>query len=167
MTTQFFSRRQWLALASTTALLTACGKKAPLKGRPVASGSTVLALGDSLTSGAGADAAAAYPAVLEELTGWQVVNGGVSGNTTAQALARLPSLLEEHQPALVIVSIGGNDFLRQMSASTAKSNIREICNASKAAGAQTMLVALPQFSLLAASGGALTDHPMYAELAER
>ena len=62
---------------------------------------TVLALGDSLTSGVGADAATAYPAVLQELTGWQVVNGGVSGDTSAQALTRLPTLLEQHRFAAV------------------------------------------------------------------
>lgn len=159
-------RRHLLALASATALLAACGKKRAPKAQPVAAGSTVLALGDSLTSGVGANAATAYPAVLHELTGWQVVNGGISGDTTAQALARLPALLSEHQPALVIVSIGGNDFLRQMSAATAKSNIREICSAATASGAQAMLVAVPQFSLLAASTGQLTDHPLYAELAK-
>lgn len=159
-------RRRLLALMTASALLAACSRKATLTSQPVSTGSTVLALGDSLTSGVGANAETAYPTVLQELTGWQVVNAGVSGNTTGQALARLPSLLEEHQPALVIVSIGGNDFLRQMSASTAKSNIREICKASQTAGAQTMLVALPQFSLLAASGGGLTDHPLYAELAQ-
>lgn len=156
-------RRRLLALLPATALLAACGKRAP-KARPIATGSTVLALGDSLTSGVGADAATAYPAELQALTGWQVVNGGVSGDTTAQALARLPALLEEHRPQLVIVGIGGNDFLRQMSAA-AKDNIRTICRAATATGAQVMLVAVPQFSLLAASTGRLTDHPLYAELA--
>ena len=98
-------RRRLLALLPATALLAACGKRAP-KGRPIAQGSIVLALGDSLTSGVGSDAATAYPAVLQELTGWQVVNGGVSGDTSAQALTRLPTLVEQHRPALVIVEIG-------------------------------------------------------------
>ena len=152
------------ALASAT-LLAACGKRAP-KPSALAAGSTVLALGDSLTSGVGAEAAAAYPVVLQELTDWQVVNGGVSGDTTAQALARLPDLLQTHQPALVIVGLGGNDFLRQMSASAAKENLREICRTASAAGAQVLLVAVPQFSLLAASTGRMSDHPLYAELAK-
>ena len=164
MNLHFLPRRRLLALLPATALLAACGKRAP-KARPIATGSTVLALGDSLTSGVGADAATAYPAELQALTGWQVVNGGVSGDTTAQALARLPALLEEHRPQLVIVGIGGNDFLRQVSAAAAKDNIRTICRAATAAGAQVMLVAVPQFSLLAASTGRLTDHPLYAELA--
>jgi acyl-CoA hydrolase len=104
--------------------------------------------------------------VLQELTGWRVVNGGVSGDTTAQALARLPALLQEHQPALVIVSIGGNDLLRQMSAAGARDAIREISRTARAGGAQVLLVAVPQVSLLAAGTGRLSDHPLYAELAE-
>lgn len=165
MNPSFLQRRRLLALLPiATALLAACGQRTP-KARPIATGSTVLALGDSLTSGVGTDAATAYPAVLQELTGWQVVNGGVSGDTTAQALARLPALLETHRPQLVIVGIGGNDFLRQMSAAAARDNIRAICRAATDSGAQVMLVAVPQFSLLAAGTGRLTDHPLYAELA--
>jgi acyl-CoA hydrolase len=165
MNPSFLQRRRLLALLPiATALLAACGQRTP-KAWPIAAGSTVLALGDSLTSGVGADAATAYPAVLQELTGWQMVNGGVSGDTTAQALARLPALLETHRPQLVIVGIGGNDFLRQMSAAAARDNIRAICRAATDSGAQVMLVAVPQFSLLAAGTGRLTDHPLYAELA--
>lgn len=159
------SRRHLLAALAVAALLPACGKRAP-KTQPLAAGSTVLALGDSLTSGVGASADTAYPAVLQTLTGWQVVNGGVSGDTTAQALDRLPALLQEHQPALVIVSIGGNDFLRQMSAAGAKDTLREIYRTARAGGAQVLLVAVPQVSLLAAGTGSLKDHPLYAELAE-
>lgn len=154
-----------LAALAATALLPACSKRVP-KAQPLAAGSTVLALGDSLTAGVGATVDAAYPAVLQALTGWQVVNGGVSGDTTAQALARLPDLLQAHQPALVIVSIGGNDFLRQMSAAGAKDTVREICRTASAAGAQVLLVAVPQVSLLAAGTGSLKDHPLYAELAQ-
>lgn len=158
-------RRHLLGALALAVLLSACGKRAP-KAQALPAGSTVLALGDSLTSGVGATADTAYPAVLQSLTGWQVVNGGVSGDTTAQALARLPALLQEHQPALVIVSIGGNDFLRQLSATAAKDTLREICRTARAGGAQVLLVGVPQVSLLAAGTGSLKDHPLYAELAE-
>ena len=154
-----------LTALSASTFLPACSRRAS-KAQVLPASSTVLALGDSLTSGVGATADAAYPAVLQELTGWQVVNGGVSGDTTAQALSRLPALLQEHQPALVIVSIGGNDFLRQMSAAGAKDTIREIVRTARAGGAQVLLVAVPQVSLLAAGTGRLSDHPLYAELAE-
>lgn len=158
-------RRRLLATLAALALLSACGKRVS-KASALPAGSTVLALGDSLTSGVGASADAAYPAVLQALTGWQVVNGGVSGDTAAQALARLPELMQAHQPALVIVSIGGNDLLRRMSAAVAKDAIREICRSASAGGARVLLVAVPQVSLLAAGTGRLTDHPMYGELAD-
>ncbi len=158
------SRRRLMASGLALVLLSACGQRGP-KAAPLPAGSTVLALGDSLTAGVGATPDTAYPAVLQALTGWQVVNGGVSGDTTAQALARLPGLLQEHQPRLVIVSIGGNDFLRQMSAGAARATIGEISRTAQAAGAQVLLVAVPQVSLLAAGTGSLKDHPLYAELA--
>lgn len=155
----------WAALASLTLVpLSGCGRKAP-NAQAVPPGATVLALGDSLTSGVGASADTAYPAVLAQLTGWQVVNGGVSGDTSAQALARLPGLLQQHQPALVIVGIGGNDFLRRQSASTTASQVRQICEQARASGAQVLLVAVPELSLMAAAGR-LSDHPLYEEIAE-
>ena len=145
--------------------LAGCGRKAP-RAQAVPRDATVLALGDSLTSGVGATADTAYPAELARLTGWKVVNGGVSGDTSAQALARLPGLLQQHQPALVIVSIGGNDFLRRQSAATARANILRICSEAKGSGAQVLLVAVPELSLMAAAGR-LSDHPLYEEIAEK
>ena len=162
-----FSRisRRVLVLSAASLLLAACGRKA-VKGTPISAGSTVLALGDSLTSGVGATAPTSYPAVLQGLTGWDIVNGGISGNTSAQALARLPELLEEHHPALVIVSIGGNDFLKKQSVEALKNNIRSIVSQSQAASAQVVLVAIPEVSVLAAASGKLSDHALYADLAK-
>lgn len=160
------SRRAALAALGMAAIapLAACGRKAP-RAQALPPGTTVLALGDSLTSGVGAPSAdASYPAVLARLTGWAVVNGGVSGHTSAQALARLPGLLQQHRPALVIVSIGGNDFLRRQSTTATRANVRQICADAKASGAQVLLVAVPELTLMAALGR-LADHPMYAEIA--
>lgn len=149
-----------------TLLLAACGKKpAGVRGQRLAAGAKVLALGDSITQGVGATAEAAYPAVLASLTGWVVVNGGVSGDVSAQALERLPALLAEHEPALVIVSIGGNDFLRRVDARDTEANIRSIIAASRGASAQVLLVAVPQPTLGAAIGAGLSDHPLYEKLA--
>ena len=161
------SRRRWLlASLGTVALasLAGCGRK-PAKAARLPDGATVLALGDSLTSGVGASPDAAYPQVLQGLTGWNVVNAGVSGHTAAQALARLPALMQQHQPGLVIVCIGGNDFLQRQSAAATQATIRTICQQIQAAGVPVVLVAVPQWSLIAAAGGRLTDHPMYAEVA--
>lgn len=162
------SRRRLLLASLGTAALTAmaaCGRK-PTRAALLPDGATVLALGDSLTSGVGAAPDAAYPRVLQALTGWNVVNAGVSGNTSAQALDRLPALLQQHTPALVIVCIGGNDFLQRHSQAATLANIKTICQQIKAAGIPVVLVAVPQFSLVAAAGGRLSDHPLYEEVAD-
>ena len=144
--------------------LAGCGRDKKTA-QPVPPGSTVLALGDSLTFGTGASAETSYPTVLAGLTGWNVVNAGVSGDTSAQALARLPALLAEHQPKLVIVSIGGNDFLRKLPESDTRTHVHAICKQSLAAGAQVLLVAVPR-ATVAAALGQMTDHALYAEVAK-
>lgn len=162
MNTLSITRRRFVQISALlAAALTACSKTAPHAALP--EGSTILALGDSLTAGYGADAEAAYPAVLAGLTGWQIINGGVSGNTSAQALARLPALMRR-QPQLVLVSIGGNDFLRKVPEADTRSNIRQIVQQIKAAGMPAVLVAVPYFTT-GALFGRLSEHPMYEELA--
>lgn len=162
MNTHFITRRRFMQISALlAAALTACSKTAPHAALPA--GSTILALGDSLTAGYAADAEAAYPAVLASLTGWQIINGGVSGNTSAQALARLPALMRR-QPQLVLVSIGGNDFLRKVPEADTRSNIRQIVQQIKAAGVPAVLVAVPYFTT-GALFGRLSEHPMYEELA--
>lgn len=160
------SRRGVLLAGLVLAGLAACDKR---KAWPpsLAAGDVVLALGDSLTQGVGAGSDQAWPVLLQQATGLDVVNAGVSGDTSAQALERLPDLLAEHQPALVIVSIGGNDFLRQVDARQTKKHIRRICEEVRRGGSQVLLVAVPQFSLLAASTGRLKNHSLYKELAEK
>lgn len=160
------SRRRWLLLGAATLAAAACSRRAPSAGTALPSGSTVLALGDSITAGVGADAAAAYPAQLAALSGWNVVNGGVSGDTAAQALQRLPALLAEHRPALVIVSVGGNDFLRRIGVGETEAALRAIVAAVRETQAQLLLVAVPEPSLGAAAGLGLSDHPLYAHLAD-
>ena len=159
-------KRRALLASGVLALLAGCGKKPPaVRGSAVPAGATVLALGDSITFGTGAPPEAAYPAVLAGLTGWAVVNAGVPGHTSAQALERLPALLAEHRPALVIVSIGGNDLLRRGDENALRDNLRRILAAAREAGAQALLVALPRPTLAAKVTGSLDDHPLYAEIA--
>ena len=107
------------------ALLLLCGLSACSKPETaLPAQTTVLILGDSLTQGVGASSAQTnYPALLKQQSQWNIINGGVSGNTSAQALTRLPELLQQHQPKLVIISIGGNDFLQRLSNSDTQANI--------------------------------------------
>lgn len=159
------SRRYFLGGLLAATMLAACGRK-PVVGRKIAAGATVLALGDSLTFGTGATPETSYPTVLARLTGWNVVNAGIPGDTSAQALARLPALLQEHSPQLVLVGIGGNDFLRRMSEKDTRANIRRICEQALAGGAQVMLIAVPAPSAAAVIAGSLSDHPLYQEIAD-
>jgi acyl-CoA thioesterase I len=145
--------------------LPGCSRQ-PIKARPVPAGATVLALGDSLTFGTGAAPDASYPAVLSRLSGWNVINAGVPSDTSAQALARVQPLLEEHKPALVLLCIGGNDLLRRLDEAALRGNIERICQAASQASAQVLLLAVPGPTLAAKFTGSLSDHPLYGELAE-
>ena len=88
-------------------LLQGCQKAAI---EPLAPGATIVAFGDSLTAGVGASSGADYPAQLASLTGYRVVNAGVSGETTAEGVKRLPAVLAKYSPELLILLEGGNDF---------------------------------------------------------
>ena len=153
------SRRGLLILS--VAALAGCGRR---KFKKLATGDAILALGDSLTTGFGAPKGADYPAQLAQLLGRRVINGGVSGDTSAQALARLPDLLAQ-KPKLVVVSIGGNDFLRQQPESGTRENIRKMVAMIRAADVPTVLVAIPHFTT-GALLGMVSEHPLYAELAD-
>jgi acyl-CoA thioesterase-1 len=160
------TRRVTLLALLSAAGLGACSRKA-VQGLPVPAGATVLALGDSLTHGTGATLETSYPAVLARLTGWNVVNAGVPGHTAAQALERTQALLDEHQPALVLLCIGGNDLLRRGDEAATQATIERIVRVVRAAGGtQLLLIAVPRPTLAARFTGSLSDHPMYGELAE-
>jgi acyl-CoA thioesterase-1 len=153
----------WIG-AIASAGLAGCGKRRGPLGQMVPAGATVLALGDSLTVGTGATPETSYPSVLAGLSGWQLLNAGVPGDTSAQALERLPALLQEHKPALVLVSIGGNDLLRRLPEADTRANLQRICQLAQVSGAQVLVLAVPRPSLAAAFTGSLSDHPLYAEV---
>lgn len=139
-------------------LLAACGEPGF---RPLAAGETILAFGDSLTEGRGVNPAQSYPSVLASLSGHPVINGGVSGELSRAGRARLPGLLAEHRPALVILLEGGNDILHGSGEGALKANLAAMIEAVQGSGAQVLLVAVPRKSLFA--DGA----PLYGELAEQ
>jgi acyl-CoA thioesterase-1 len=104
----------------------------------------VLAFGDSLTFGTGAQAQESYPAQLEPLIGRRVVRAGIPGEVTAQALARLPAALDEHEPKLLLLCIGGNDFLRRLGNRQAEENVRAMVKLARGRGVEVMLIATPE-----------------------
>lgn len=145
-------------------LLGACSREP--KHSSLAAGSVVLAIGDSVTYGTGAAPGEDYPTQLESITGWAIHNHGIPGDTSAGVKARIDEALAETKPALVILEIGGNDFLRRQPESETKENVRAILQLIKQASVPVVLVSTPKFSPLGAAVGMLPDSPIYAELAE-
>ena len=133
-----------LALA---VLVGACSSGQPKLAR-LAPDAVVLAFGDSLTAGVGANPGESYPARLEALIGRKVVSAGVPGETSAAGLARLPAALEEAKPQLVILCEGGNDFLQKLDEAQAASNLRAMVRLAQSRGAQVVLIAVPKPGLL-------------------
>jgi lysophospholipase L1-like esterase len=146
----------WLLI--TTVAISSCSSEAPLS--PLDSDATILAFGDSLTYGTGTSRDKAYPAVLENLTGLKIINAGIPGEISASGLKRLPSLLREHQPALVIICHGGNDILRHMNLSKTHDNIQNMITLAQASHAQVVLIGVPEFGLF------LESASLYPALAE-
>ncbi len=152
-----------LALGLLGFLLTRSDRSASPSTAPDAGQPVVLALGDSLTEGFGAGPGEDYPSRLAARTGLKIINGGIFGNTSAQALARLPELLKQ-KPRLVLVAIGANDFILERPLTETRANITAIIAACRAAGAEVVLIAVPRLSLNPAKNVA-SDHPIYAEIA--
>jgi acyl-CoA thioesterase-1 len=134
------------ALIVLTALLSGCGSS-PRVDR-ITADSTIVAFGDSLTSGVGAKANESYPSVLEELLGCSVINAGVPGEVTSEGLERLPHVLIANKPDLVILCFGGNDMLQKQPRERTKSNLREMIRLIKESRSDIIMVAVPQPGLL-------------------
>jgi len=132
---------------------------APLK--PLSSDSKILAFGDSLTSGKGVAKQYNYPSVLANLSGLTVINGGISGETTAQGLQRFEATLTEYQPDVVILLEGGNDFLRNKPRSQTQSNLAKMIEIAQSYNTQLILLAVPTKSLF------LSPADFYQDLATK
>ncbi len=105
-------------------------------------GETIVCFGDSLTEGVGASEGEDYPSALSRQLALPVVNAGRRGDTTAQALERLSDALSNTNPRLVIVLLGGNDFLRQLSRQETRKNLEEIVRRIQARGAMAVIVGM-------------------------
>ena len=119
----------------------------------------IVAFGDSLTAGYGVDKNQSYPIVLANMTGLKVINAGISGETTAEGLERLPEVLETYQPRLVILLEGGNDVLQKVSESQIKSNLKQMIQLIQQRDTGVLLVSVPERKLF---GSSLA---LYSELA--
>jgi lysophospholipase L1-like esterase len=126
---------------------------------PLDRNATILAFGDSLTSGYGADTEQAYPARLQTLISRTVINAGVPGEISREGLQRLPALLKQHRPDLVIICHGGNDILRRLNLQQTSNNIQRMIELSHSYDAQVVLIGVPEYGVF------LSSAAFYVELA--
>jgi lysophospholipase L1-like esterase len=122
--------------------LTACGPKTKVE--KLDSSAVILAFGDSLTFGTGASPSESYPATLGRSIGRKVVNAGVPGETSERGLERLPEVLEEVKPRLLILCHGGNDFLQRLDEGKARENVRAMIALARSKGIAVVLIGTPK-----------------------
>jgi acyl-CoA thioesterase-1 len=151
--------RAILAVLAVAVALAGCGREKVPRLSAVGPNDVIVAFGDSLTYGTGASEAESYPMVLGELIKRKVVRAGVPGEVTSGGLARLESVIDEHQPKLMIVCLGGNDMLGKGADAQIQANLREIIKTIKGRGISVMLVGVPRPALITQAA------PFYAELA--
>ena len=104
---------------------------------------TVLVLGDSLSAAYGMQLDQGWVALLrQKLPEHQIVNASISGETSDGGVNRLPALLRQHQPAIVIIELGGNDGLRGFQINRIRDNLATLVQNSQQAGAQVLLIGM-------------------------
>jgi len=145
-------------LAALSLFGAACSER-PVPLAPLAADAVVLAFGDSLTYGSGANSDESYPAVLARLIGRTVINAGVPGEVSVDGLKRLPALLAEHRPRLVILCHGGNDLLRQHDEPALARNLAAMVQLAKTQGSAVVLIGVPKL------GFGLAVPELYKQLA--
>ncbi|MGH8353751.1 MAG: arylesterase [Pseudomonas sp.] len=112
-----------------------------------AAAGTLLVVGDSISAALGLETSQGWVALLEKRLAeggfaHRVVNASISGDTSAGGLARLPALLAEHRPSLVILELGGNDGLRGQPPAQLQQNLAAMIERVQASGAQVLLLGM-------------------------
>jgi acyl-CoA thioesterase-1 len=127
---------------------------------PLPEDGIILAFGDSITYGTGAEVGQSYPEVLEKLIKRRVIRSGVPGETSERGCERLPHILDSAGPDLVILCHGGNDLLQKMNARRTAENLKIMITMIKDHGADVVLISVPRPGLI------LSSAPLYEKIAE-
>lgn len=130
----------------------------------------ILVMGDSLSAGYGIDLKQGWVSLLQEditvKNRWQIINASVSGETSTGGRERLPALLKQHQPQIVLLELGGNDGLRGQPLKILRDNMQNMIDASKATGAKIILAGM-QIPPNYGARYARQFQNLYTELAEK
>lgn len=126
--------------------LSACGKPEPVFEK-LSKDAVILAFGDSLTYGTGAGLNTSYPKILSSLSFREVINAGIPGEISSAGLKRLPALLDELQPELLILIHGGNDLLRKIPQQQTLNNLQQMLNEAKLRDIKVVMLGVPKPSL--------------------
>lgn len=121
----------------------------------------VVAFGDSITYGYRVDRDKSYPSQLANLLQVEVINEGKNGELSLEGLRRLPSVLDKHNPQILIICHGGNDIIRKKSLFKAKENIIKMIKLAKKRGIHVVLIGVPTVELFS-----LRTAQIYFEIAD-
>jgi acyl-CoA thioesterase-1 len=139
-----WTRRSWIAAAFAVGALAAAAGS----GQAFAAGDRrILVLGDSLSAEYGLKRGSGWVALLEnrlaaEKIPARVVNASVSGETTSGGRSRLPALLTQHKPHVVVIELGANDALRGLPLDMTETNLSQMTQAAQKSGARVLLVGM-------------------------
>jgi acyl-CoA thioesterase I len=133
-------------IALALVALAGCAAKMPPLPK-LAAGDVVLAFGDSLTYGTGASGRESYPQVLAGLIGREVVSAGVPGEVTTQGLERLPGVIEEFNPRILLLCLGGNDMLKRLDSAATQANLRAMVQLARERSVAVVLIGVPKPAL--------------------
>jgi len=128
-------------------LLTACNKSPDTLSK-LPSDAVILAFGDSLTYGTGASPQHDYPSILAKQTTLQVVNAGLPGEISGDGAKRLPALLDQHQPDLLILIHGGNDMLKRIPPEQTAGNLKQMITLAKNRQIGVVMLGVPKPAIL-------------------
>ncbi|MBN1654420.1 MAG: arylesterase [Deltaproteobacteria bacterium] len=131
------------------------------KVRPLAINDSIVAFGDSITAGEGVASNESYPYLLQTMLKRTVINAGVTGELSFEGLQRLPRVISENEPSLVILCHGGNDILQKTGKEEAAKNIEEMVKILKARDIDVVIIGVPERGLILSSAN------FYKEVADK
>lgn len=147
-------------LGLTVLFLSACDKPTPVF-EQLSPDAVILAFGDSLTYGSGASQNADYPTILSTLSSHEIINAGIPGEISQNGLNRLPALLDEYQPELLILIHGGNDMIRRIPPQQISNNLKQMINEAKQRNIKVVMLGVPKLNLFL-----LNSAEFYQQVAE-